>query len=93
VGEGIGWGDTLELLSGRQTERPTGCGDCHPRELLALVRELEKLPQGAVLTIDRPDLSTVLARRGHEEFAGTDDAFLIGESDRLPSVCGGERWA
>ena len=51
----------------------------------------EALEDGVVLAIHGEQFGAVLARRGHDEFAGEDEDFLGGEREGFAGVDGGER--
>ena len=76
-------GDVAEARAtacrGMARRRPSGSGarTSSPRE------RPRRLPEGAVLAVDRANLDAVGVRRGGDQLAGADDRLLVGEGNDL----------
>ncbi len=71
-------------------ERPAGGRDDDADEFLTIARA-QRLEQRVVLGIGRQDAGAGLLRALHEEIAGANQAFLVGQRDRRAAIDGGER--
>ena len=71
-------------------ERSARRGDDDANQFLAIAGA-ERLEQRVVLGIGRQDAGAGLGRALHEEIAGTDQAFLVGERDGGAAIDGRER--
>ncbi len=71
-------------------KRPARGGEHDPPHVLAPARA-QRLEDRIVLGIDRQDGGAFGGRAAHEQRAGTDEAFLIGERDGRAALGGGER--
>ena len=86
------------LLGGRRldgvqrpgAERTAGGGQDHALEILARTGA-ERLEHGVVLGIDRQNGRTDRRRAAHEQPAGADQAFLVGERDGGAALDGRQR--
>ncbi len=74
---------------GPGAERPAGCGDDHAHQFLAVAGG-KRLKQRVVFGIRRQDAGAGFRRALHEEIAGADQAFLVGERHRRAAVDGGQ---
>ena len=74
---------------GPGAERPAGGGDDHAHQFLAVAGG-ERLKQCVVFGIRRQDAGAGFRRALHEEIAGANQAFLVGERDRRAAVDRGQ---
>ena len=75
---------------GPGAERPARGGDDHAHQFLAIAGG-KRLKQCVVFGIGRQDAGPGFRRALHEEIAGANQAFLVGERDRRAAVDRGQR--
>ena len=77
-------------VGGPGAERPARGGDDHAHQFLAVAGG-KRLKQRVVFGIGRQDAGAGFRRALHEEIAGADQAFLVGERHRRAAVDRGQR--
>ena len=70
-------------------ERAAGCGDDHAHQFLAIAGG-KRLKQRVMFGIRRQDAGACFRRALHEEIAGADQAFLVGQRHRRAAIDGGQ---
>ena len=82
MGEGLFGSDGGEIFQGRFAEGAAGGGEDEAADLLGRAAA-EALVNGVVLAIHGQEFAAGFVGRGHDQFAGGDEDFLVGKGDLL----------